>query len=145
MPIKPENKHLYPEDWPERSAARIEKAGHRCELCGVKNKTWIQRHKQTPAVFKVCKLDQNNKPIPSKSNIWEAPKKIVLTVAHMDPSYNLDDIDSLLATCQRCHFTIDRVTNKVESQGMVYVLAPAASCVPASWAANPKARKCGGA
>ena len=39
MPIRPENKARYPEDWPIRSRFVIHvRAKNRCEWCGAKNK-----------------------------------------------------------------------------------------------------------
>ena len=38
MPIRPENKHLYPKDWKTRIVPAVrERSGNRCELCGVPN------------------------------------------------------------------------------------------------------------
>lgn len=34
MPIKPENRHLYPPNWREISALIRARAGGRCEWCG---------------------------------------------------------------------------------------------------------------
>ena len=40
MPIRPENKARYPRDWKQIRAAILERAGHRCEQCGIKNRAW---------------------------------------------------------------------------------------------------------
>jgi hypothetical protein len=37
MPIRPENVARYPADWSAISASIRERAGHRCEECGVPN------------------------------------------------------------------------------------------------------------
>jgi hypothetical protein len=49
MPIRPENRSRYPADWPQISAAIRDRAGDRCEACGVENgapdnlRAWCQR------------------------------------------------------------------------------------------------------
>ena len=35
MPIKRENRHLYPKDWQQIRKRILERAGHKCEQCGV--------------------------------------------------------------------------------------------------------------
>lgn len=75
MPIKPENRHLYPEDWSDISAAVKLRAGYRCEWCGAGQYTW---HPITGS--------------------W-----VVLTVAHLDHDPTNCDPDNLRALCQRCH------------------------------------------
>ena len=75
MPIKPENRALYPEDWQEISAAIRERAGHRCEWCGAK--------------------DGWDHPITGS--------EVVLTVAHLDHDPTNCDPENLKALCQRCH------------------------------------------
>ena len=73
MPIRPENRELYPADWPEIRARILERAQNRCEWCGVEHLS------------------------------YRGTAKIVLTVAHLDhdPRNNADD--NLAALCQRCH------------------------------------------
>jgi hypothetical protein len=79
MPIRPENKALYPPDWKEIVARIRKRSGGFCELCGA----------------------ENYKPHPITGS------KVVLTVAHLnhDPrdcsDYNLKD------ACQKCHNSYD--------------------------------------
>ena len=81
MPVKPENKALYPANWYTEIRPHIlERAGHRCEMCGVEN---YAIHPITGS-------------------------KVVLTVAHYpdeNPANCADD--NLLALCQRCHNRLD--------------------------------------
>lgn len=80
MPIRPENKVLYPKDWKQISLRiRTERAENRCEWCSA----------------------ENGKPHPVTGS------KVVLTVAHLDhdPSNCIDS--NLAALCQRCHNTYD--------------------------------------
>ena len=80
MPIHPDMKDRYPDDWEDISRRiRFERAGNRCEHCGA----------------------ENYKPHPVTGS------RVVLTVAHLDhtPENNADD--NLAALCQRCHNTYD--------------------------------------
>ena len=80
MPIRAENKALYPKEWPLISLTIRALAGFKCEWCGA----------------------ANGKPHP------ETGSKVVLTVAHLDhdPSHCGDKIN-LAALCQRCHNRYD--------------------------------------
>lgn len=81
MPIKPENKHLYPKNWKEIRQSILERAGNKCEFCGVENHS-IQ--------------NRNGKDV-----------KIVLTIAHLDHNPSNCHPDNLRALCQKCHLTYD--------------------------------------
>lgn len=86
MPIKPELKDLYPENWAEISRARKEAAGWRCE--------------GSPA-YPGCRAE-HGKPHPATGSI------VVLTVAHLDHNPANNDPANLRAYCQRCHNTYDQ-------------------------------------
>lgn len=43
MPIKPENRHRYPADWPAIRARILARAGNACEKCKAPNRTRIAR------------------------------------------------------------------------------------------------------
>ena len=76
MPVKPENRALYPPDWNEISKRiRFERAKNLCERCGAKNK---QPHPITGS-------------------------KVVLTVAHLNHDPRDNSESNLSAMCQRCH------------------------------------------
>jgi 5-methylcytosine-specific restriction endonuclease McrA len=77
MPIRPENIHRYPKDWKQISLRIRERAGNRCENCGVEN-----------------------------YSIRDG-SKIVLTVAHLDHMPENCADDNLKAWCQRCHNRYD--------------------------------------
>lgn len=85
MPIKPENKARYPKNWNTEIRPRIlDRAGNRCEMCGVENHTYRLNPKTGKMAF------------------------IVLTIAHIlneDPSDCRDE--NLMALCQRCHNGLD--------------------------------------
>ena len=80
MPIKPENKDRYPDNWKQISQhIRFERAGNRCEFCGCEN---YQPHPVTGS-------------------------KVVLTVAHLDHQPENNAPENLRALCQRCHLSYD--------------------------------------
>lgn len=80
MPIKPENRALYPPNWKEISKRiRFERAGNHCEVCG-------------------C---ENYQPNPITGS------RVVLTVAHLDHDPTNNDERNLKAMCQRCHNRYD--------------------------------------
>lgn len=85
MPIKPENKALYPKDW-KAVVERIRKrSGNRCE--------------GSPA-YPDCRVE-NHKPHPDTGSL------VVLTVAHLDHQPPNCADDNLKHWCQRCHNTYD--------------------------------------
>ena len=85
MPIKPENRHLYPPNWKsEIRPAILLRAGNRCEKCGVENHSMVDR----------CNGKRRT--------------KIVLTIAHRDHDPTNCASENLAAWCQRCHLDYDR-------------------------------------
>lgn len=118
MPIKPENRARYPKDWPKISAAIRERAGNRCEFCGVPNGELGGRapagkwHKAQPKGEKLLRLEW-----PSPGEYWWCNGyeidhlrivRIVLTVAHLDHTPENCEPGNLKALCQRCHNVYDR-------------------------------------
>lgn len=102
MPIKPENKHRYPANWPAIRKAILERAGNRCERCGVPN------HAYRIIVGRVEIWTRN----PMRAETWamdgERVTRAVLTIAHLhDPSPENCDPSNLAALCQRCHNRLD--------------------------------------
>lgn len=77
MPIKPENRGRYPTNWKEIRAAILERAGNKCEFCGIEN--YAVRD----------------------------GSRVVLTIAHLDHTPEHNNPDNLRALCQRCHNRYD--------------------------------------
>jgi len=116
-------RELYPAEWESISLRIRERAGWRCEWCGVKN-----------GQIGVRELDGAFLPVYGVASVAEAKKiqretrenleggriiKIVLTVAHLGvdlpdgtpgDKHNKMDVrdDNLAALCQRCHLNYDR-------------------------------------
>ena len=79
MPIRPENRALYPAEWKAIRARILKRARNRCEWCDVANYS----------------------PIPGKRG------PVVLTIAHLDHDPTHNDFKNLAALCQRCHNRYD--------------------------------------
>lgn len=99
MPIKPENRALYPSNWREIRASILERAGNLCEVCGVENHAWGHRDEEGRFIPRPPRGDMHGK----------RPKqiRIVLTISHLnhDPTDNRPE--NLKAMCQRCHLRHD--------------------------------------
>ena len=79
MPIRPENKALYPKNWPEIRERIRARAGDKCEICGAEN------HKPNPITG----------------------SKVVCTVMHLDHNPENCAEDNLKFGCQKCHNSYD--------------------------------------
>lgn len=117
MPIRPENAARYPRNWSEISQRIRDRAGNKCEECGVPNYqlggrapdgTW---HKALPLGEKLLRLEW-----PSPGSFWWCEGydaahlrivRIVLTVAHLDHQPENCSDDNLRCWCQRCHNRYD--------------------------------------
>lgn len=81
MPIKPENKKLYPKNWKQIRESILQRANNKCEFCGVDNYAIVQRK--------------------------DKKVKIILTIAHLDHNPQNNNPENLRALCQKCHNTYD--------------------------------------
>jgi hypothetical protein len=117
MPIRPENKALYPDDWLAISAAIRARAGNKCEQCGVPNYELGGRddgdwHK---ALSTGTNGLRTTWPKPGEYAWCEGPRfhlwlrivRIVLTVAHLNHKPEDCRPENLKALCQRCHNRLD--------------------------------------
>ena len=85
MPIRPENKHRYPDNWIDVVAEIRKRSGNRCE--------------GSPA-YPDCRAE-NGKRHPVTGSI------VVCTTAHLDHTPENCEPDNLRFWCQRCHLTYD--------------------------------------
>ncbi len=91
MPIKPENKALYPPDWDEISyRIRFVRAGGRCERCGAVHNSFVNKDTR-----EICLRDE------------DGAIRIILTCAHKDHNPANCSEDNLAAWCQKCHNEYD--------------------------------------
>ena len=94
MPIRSENKDRYPDNWPDVRQAILDRAGNRCEICGVEN--GVYGYRLSDGKF---------------YESWPDPDprvfKIVLTIMHLDHQPENCDPTNLKAACQLCHNRYD--------------------------------------
>lgn len=118
MPIRPENKARYPADWPAISQRIRQRAGNRCEECGVENYQLggrLESGEWLPALPLGEKLLRLEWPAPGTwawcgnddRQAYCRIVRIILTVAHRDHQPENCAEDNLKAWCQRCHNRYD--------------------------------------
>ena len=121
MPIRHENKARYPADWKAISKRIRDRAGNRCEQCGVENGRMIYRgsHEMMPAwryaddpVFVSSRSPFDGSDLLGTS--WDDFDKrkgdavrVVLTVAHLNHTPEDCADENLRAWCQSCHNSYD--------------------------------------
>jgi len=117
MPIKPENLSLYPADWSQIRARIQQRAGNKCEQCGVENYaiggrakdgTWMPASPEEkmlrlvypePGTHAWCRL--------GGTTAFLRIIRIVCTTAHLDHNPANCADDNLRFWCQRCHLAYD--------------------------------------
>lgn len=98
MPIRPENRELYPKNWKKEIVPAVkERAKNRCEWCGVRNHAVGYRDE----CGKFWEED-GERFIPDKA-MKRRSIKIVCTVAHLDHDPTNNDPGTLAFLCQKCH------------------------------------------
>lgn len=116
MPIKPENKKRYPENWKQIRTEILERAKNKCEQCNAENHSRIMRGTGDDAgtymtedaeVFCAETGDLLGR---IRMCDYTAKKAItvVLTIAHLDHTPENCDPSNLRAWCQRCHLDYDK-------------------------------------
>jgi 5-methylcytosine-specific restriction endonuclease McrA len=126
MPIKPENRARYPNNWTsEIRPAILERAKHCCEICGVPNYSvgWFMPKNEPTYPFmtkqweadyfskysvSLIDLDNNSQPI-------KKPIKVVLTIMHLNHTPEDSAPSNLKAACQRCHNAYDAPHRRVNA------------------------------
>lgn len=101
MPIKPENKKLYPKNWKEIREKILKRANNCCEFCGVKNHAVGYRTEDGEFV--------ESDGMQQEADTLDGLKliKIVLTIAHLDHNPKNNEQSNLKALCQKCHNNYD--------------------------------------
>lgn len=121
MPIRPENQHRYPADWPQIRQRILERARFACEgspdfpECRLRHGAWgyweAGRFElvNKRAILDVLKPDAPRRWVRTPID-WGGHKviEIVLTIGHLDhvPEHCVES--NLRAWCQRCHLNYDR-------------------------------------
>lgn len=91
----------YPRDWPAIRARVLERAGYRCEACGLPDGSLAVRepdgrYREVDPELAEALWDDGERVI-----------RIVLTVAHLDHDPQNNDLANLRAWCQPCHLRYD--------------------------------------
>lgn len=131
MPIKPENRHRYPPDWPAIRERILRRAGYRCEHDGCAARqysvgwwvldgslwrwqaAWGQN--DNPRTYSdarqvAAEIDHD------RSEEGPKPIVIVLTIAHLDHMPENCADENLRALCQRHHLAHDHAMHMANSQ-----------------------------
>ena len=101
MPIRPSDRHRYPKDWKSIRTRILERAGHRCEFCGLENGA-IGRRRSDGTFERFESLEAE---VVSLEGVRLT--RIVLTIAHLDHTPENNAGSNLRALCQRCHLAHD--------------------------------------
>lgn len=109
MPIKPENRKLYPKNWKAIRAEVMERAGSRCECVGECGVT----HPLTDNIPNRCPQShglQFVKQVVDSDEFGEVKiyGTIVLTIAHLNHNPKDSRRANLKAMCQKCHLRYDK-------------------------------------
>lgn len=92
MPIHPENRDRYPDDWDAISLRIKERAGWRCECEGECGRG----------------THRGRCPNVQGGEAYGTGSVVILTTAHLDHTPENNDDDNLKAYCQGCHLHYDR-------------------------------------
>ena len=106
MPIKPENKKLYPKNWKEIRQKILERSENRCAFCGVLNHSIGYRNKD--GEFIECE----GMAAEAADLDGEHLIQIILTIAHLDHNPTNNNPENLRALCQKCHNNYDKEHRK---------------------------------
>lgn len=101
MPIRPENKKLYPKNWKQIRKDILQRANNKCEFCGVDNYSEGYRDKDGNFI-KSIGMQQEADALDGEKII-----QIVLSIAFLDHNPQNNDYNNLRALCQRCHLRHD--------------------------------------
>lgn len=117
MPIKPENRKLYPggsptsPEWKALRSRMLEREQHKCKWCKAPNHQWIARGNgrcsdsymlMEGEVFHVETGEFLGR---AKGSEYDTKNliQVILTIAHLDQDPTNNEDDNLAALCQRCH------------------------------------------
>ena len=118
VPIRPENRWLYPIDWQQLSATvRLKRAGARCERCGrphLRRVAHLGDGRWWDADARTWRTDRGRR-IGNRVGFALATVRttyVVLACAHLDHDPGNNASANLKALCQRCHMIQDAAEHR---------------------------------
>lgn len=106
MPIKKENRKLYPENWKSKIApAVIIQANNQCQQCGAPNHAMIQRNRRKERWRYAENYYGNGQ--------WGDAIRVSLSACHIDQNPENCKRDNLIALCQKCHLRLDQEAHNI--------------------------------
>ena len=116
MPIRKEDKKLYPFTWPEIRKRILERAADRCEGCGVRNYSVGSRLGERWVLYgtysRYKDARETAERLNANGNENERYIVIVLTIAHLNHNPADTDEQAMRAYCQRCHLAHDKILHR---------------------------------
>lgn len=120
----PMDRSRYPADWDDIARAVKERAGWKCEECGVEHGRFIIRDSRKPAKFRYVDKDYAT----GLGRYLKVAVRVVITVHHIgvdkpdgtpgDPNDKQDcRPENLIALCQYHHLLADQANNVALSRG----------------------------
>lgn len=126
----------YPKDWKAIRAEVLERAGHRCEQCGVRNHDHVWRGTAGGRpVYQIATLEvydavtgellcDTGLDIDMDAPYADKLTKVVLTISHTDHDVTNNgspgDRPNLRALCQRCHLAHDADVHRANARATRY-------------------------
>lgn len=109
MPIKPENKNRYPDNWPEIRERILARAGNRCEEEGCRVLNHAIGYRDHERIFHEIEQSMQGEvdALDAQAQGYKIIR-IVLTIAHLDHQPENCADDNLRAWCQLHHNRYDR-------------------------------------
>ena len=134
MPIRPENRWLYPLDWQQLSATiRFDRAGARCERCARPHLRFVAHlgdGRWWDADTGYWRSDRGRRiAVRERFDMLSVRTTyVVLACAHLDhdPGHNLPG--NLAALCQRCHMLHDAAEHRWQRWWNVFRLCALRAC-----------------
>ena len=114
MPIKPEMRGFYPENWQEISRRiRFERAAGICQGCGRPHGVTVRCLPDGRWFDPTCRTWRNGRGRPARwPDLVETAQmrhtRVVLAAAHLDHDPRNNRLRNLKSLCQRCHMIHDR-------------------------------------
>ena len=147
MPIRPENRWLYPIDWPQISVAvRFQRAGSKCEQCGRPHRTRVAHlgdGRWWDEASRSWRSDRGKR-ITIRAGFSLAAVQttyVVIACEHLDHDPGNNQPSNLRALCQRCHMIHDAAEHRWQRWWNAFRLRAIRDLYEDPWAARQRAKR----